>query len=152
MLQKFHLAAGMLAMLCVALFWGATAAAELWLGPAAVIAVKEAVVAGLFVLVPTMAAVGMSGARLARSFPSARLTTAKTTRMRLLAANGVLAMIPAALYLQAKASAGEFDVRFYAVQAVELVVGAAQLILMGLNLRDGLRLSRRLPTRRASDA
>ena len=40
-----------------------------------------------------------------------------------------------------KAAAGEFDVAFYAVQFVELVVGAVQLTLMGMNFRDGFRLA-----------
>ena len=50
-------------------------------------------------------------------------------------------MIPSALFLNYKAAAGEFDVSFYAVQLVELVVGAVQITLMGMNFRDGLRLA-----------
>jgi hypothetical protein len=50
-------------------------------------------------------------------------------------------MIPSALFLNYKAAAGEFDVSFYAVQLVELVVGAVQLTLMGMNFRDGRRLA-----------
>ena len=36
---------------------------------------------------------------------------------------------------------GEFDTWFYAVQAVELSVGAMQLTLLAMNFRDGLALS-----------
>jgi len=42
------------------------------------------------------------------------------------------------------AAAGEFNTAFYAVQALELVAGAANLTLMGMNIRDGLTLSGRL--------
>lgn len=40
-----------------------------------------------------------------------------------------------------KTASGEFDAGFYAVQAVERIVGAAQLALMGMNFRDGLKLA-----------
>jgi hypothetical protein len=39
-------------------------------------------------------------------------------------ANGILVLIPAALFLASKAQAAEFDTTFYAVQAHELAAGA----------------------------
>ena len=42
------------------------------------------------------------------------------------------------------AVAGSFDTAFYVVQAIELVAGATNLALMGLNARDGLRMAGRL--------
>ncbi|MGO9773237.1 MAG: hypothetical protein ACLPSW_27565, partial [Roseiarcus sp.] len=65
-------------------------------------------------------------------------------RMPFIAANGVLILIPSALFLASKASAGVFDTSFYAVQALELIAGATNLTLLGLNMRDGLRLKGRL--------
>ncbi len=70
-----------------------------------------------------------------------RLLDQKKKRMRIIAANGLFVMIPSALFLNYKAAAGEFDVSFYAVQLVELVVGAVQITLMGMNFRDGRRLA-----------
>jgi hypothetical protein len=64
--------------------------------------------------------------------------------MPLIAANGLLVLIPSALFLASKASAGEFDTAFYAVQAIELAAGAANIMLLGLNMRDGLKMSGRL--------
>jgi hypothetical protein len=61
--------------------------------------------------------------------------------MAVIAANGLLVMIPAALFLNSKAAAGEFDALFYAVQVVELVIGVVQLALMGMNFRDGIKLA-----------
>lgn len=63
--------------------------------------------------------------------------------MPFIAGNGLLILIPAALYLAAVASLGEFDSRFYGVQAVELIAGAANLTLIFLNIRDGFYLARR---------
>jgi hypothetical protein len=58
--------------------------------------------------------------------------------------NGILVLIPCALALDHWASMGAFDTGFYVVQGVELIAGAVNLILMGMNMRDGLRLSGRL--------
>jgi hypothetical protein len=69
--------------------------------------------------------------------------------MPLIAANGLLVLIPSALFLAAKARAGEFDTTFYAVQALELAAGATNLILLGLNMRDGFKLSGRFRRRKA---
>ena len=68
----------------------------------------------------------------------------KLRRMPIIAANGVLILVPAALFLAMKARGGAFDGAFYAVQAIELVAGAINLALLSLSLRDGLRLSGRL--------
>ena len=65
--------------------------------------------------------------------------------MPIIAANGVLVLIPSALFLAWKASASAFDSAFYAVQAVELIAGAVNVTLLSLNMRDGLRMTRRLP-------
>ena len=69
--------------------------------------------------------------------------------MPVIALNGLLVLVPCALYLDRLASAGRFDGLFYAVQAVELVAGSVNLSLMALNMRDGLRLTGRLGLPRA---
>nr|WP_272209936.1 hypothetical protein [Marinicella sp. W31]MDC2875782.1 hypothetical protein [Marinicella sp. W31] len=61
--------------------------------------------------------------------------------MPIIAINGIVVLIPCALFLSAKAEAGEFDTLFYAVQAVELVSGAVNIALMGMNMHDGLRMT-----------
>jgi hypothetical protein len=62
----------------------------------------------------------------------------------LIAANGILVLVPAVLFLAWKAGNGEFDAAFVAVQIVEFAAGSFNLALMGLNIRDGFRLSRGL--------
>lgn len=69
-----------------------------------------------------------------------------------IAANGILVLVPAALFLASKARAAEFDAAFYGVQALELIAGAVNIILLGLNMRDGFKMTgrfRRRPSRRA---
>jgi hypothetical protein len=65
--------------------------------------------------------------------------------MPLIAGNGLLILIPAAFTLASLASHAPFGSLFYAVQAVELIAGAVNLALMSLNIRDGLRLTKRIP-------
>ena len=65
-------------------------------------------------------------------------------RMPIIAANGILVLIPSALYLSFKAQAGTFDAGFYAVQVLELGAGAVNIALLGLNMRDGLRMTGKL--------
>ena len=71
--------------------------------------------------------------------------------MPFIAGNGLLILIPAALFLASKARAGEFDTWFYVVQALELLAGATNITLLGLNMRDGLKLTGRLARKRIYD-
>ena len=150
MIRRAHLVAGVLALLCIATFFLATVVTELIGSHAAVAQLKALIVTpGLWIMVPLMAAAGGSGMRLARS-RKGRLVDAKKLRMPFIAANGLLVLVPCAIVLSRWAAAGSFDTPFYVVQAVELMAGATNLALMGLNLRDGLRMSGRRRSRPAT--
>lgn len=139
-----HATAGALAMLTVAIFWTSTLLSELFMGQEAVAAVKYAIAYyGLIPLVILMVGTGGSGFVLAKG-RKGQLVDQKKKRMPIIGANGLLVMIPCALFLNSKAAAGEFDTVFYAVQVLELVVGVIQLTLLGRNFRDGLKLAGRL--------
>ncbi|MCU7914537.1 MAG: hypothetical protein KZQ65_01210 [Candidatus Thiodiazotropha sp. (ex Gloverina cf. vestifex)] len=43
-----------------------------------------------------------------------------------------------------RAAVGAYDLKFYVVQGLELVAGAVNLTLMGMNVRDGLKLAGKL--------
>lgn len=146
MLKVIHPVAGTLALFTIATFWLSTVLTELFASQVAVTAVKTAIPWGFLVLVPALAATGGSGFVLAKGRRGGVLG-AKIKRMPLIAANGLVVLIPAALFLAFKAKAAEFDTVFYAVQALELVAGAANITLLCLNLRDGLRMKGRLRRR-----
>jgi hypothetical protein len=55
--------------------------------------------------------------------------------------NGILILIPASLHLSSRSQAGDCDAGFYTVQAVEFIAGALNIALLGLNMRDGRRLT-----------
>ena len=133
-------------MLTIAVFWSSTALSELFGSVETIVRVKSAIPWGFLLLIPALAAAGGSGVALAKG-RRAGLIGRKLKRMPFIAANGLLVLIPAALFLAAKARAGEFDAAFYAVQLVELLAGPVNFVLLGLNMRDGLRLTGRLRSR-----
>ncbi|MCC6887409.1 MAG: hypothetical protein IT536_02525 [Hyphomicrobiales bacterium] len=139
MTKIIHPLAGTIALLTIATFWLSTALSELFASEATVVAVKTAIPWGFLVLIPALAATGGSGLALAKD-RRVGLIGAKLRRMPLIAANGILVLVPAALFLAFKARAAAFDASFYAVQVLELVAGAANITLLGLNMCDGLRM------------
>ncbi|MDL1863363.1 hypothetical protein FBR04_20405 [Betaproteobacteria bacterium PRO7] len=142
--KRAHLIAGILAPLCIATFFLSTILAELFGSHAAVAQLKSLIVTpGLWILIPAIAAAGGSGMFLAKS-RKGRLVDAKKKRMPFIAGNGLLVLVPCAIVLNRWAAAGSFDIAFYVVQAIELIAGATNLALMGLNVRDGLRMAGRL--------
>jgi len=143
MKSKLHGLFGSVALLCITTFWLSTVVSELLLDQASVIAVKNGVLSGMWLLIPAMAATGASGLSLAKG-RGGRLVSVKGRRMKIVAANGLLVLLPSAIVLASWANAGRFDGAFYALQCVELLAGAVNIGLLGLNMRDGLRLSGRL--------
>ncbi len=146
MKSKMHALLGSIALLCISTFWISTLVSELFLGQESVVAVKNGVLAAMWLLIPAMAATGGSGFALARGRRGSLLET-KTRRMKLIAANGLLILLPSAFFLAKMANSGQFDTLFYTVQGLELLAGAFNVTLLALNMRDGLRLSGRLSPR-----
>lgn len=142
MMNIIHPIAGTIAILAIMTFWLSTTLSELFGSQAMIITVKTAIPWGFLVLIPALMATGGSGFRLANSRRTG-LVGAKITRMQVIAANGLLVLIPSALFLASKAKASEFDSAFYSVQMFELLAGAVNLALLGLNMRDGLKMTGR---------
>jgi hypothetical protein len=146
---SIHRIAGIVAFTTIALFWTGTAIVEVFGDGAAVARVKEAILWGMLLLIPAMAAVAATGFRLGgRSIAPA--IARKRRRMPFIALNGLLILVPSAFFLAARAAAGQFDLAFYAVQGLELAAGATNIVLMSLSIRDGLALTRK--RRRKADA
>ena len=140
MLHRF---AATIAISCIAIFFSTTIFVELFGTAESVATLKSLIVwPGLFILVPSIALTGGSGFALARS-RSGKLLRRKKKRMSFIGANGILVLIPCAVFLDHWASVGAFGASFYVVQGVELLAGAINLLLMGMNISDGLRMSGR---------
>lgn len=144
MKRKIHLFSAIVSMLCIATFFISTIIIELFGSKETISMVKALIVnPGLFILIPSMALVGGSGFSASKN-RKGRLIDSKKKRMPFIALNGLVILTPCAIFLSLWATAGIFDMKFYIVQGIELVAGASNLILMSLNMRDGLKMTGKL--------
>lgn len=137
-----HPLAGVLAFLIILSFFTSSLVVELIGDHSAITTVKSWIAYGIWLLIPLMVITGITGQKMAPSACEGVIGN-KKKRMPFIAANGLIVLVPAALYLQHMASEGRFDTLFYSIQAVELVAGFINLTLMSLNIRDGVRVARR---------
>lgn len=142
MKQKIHAAAGAVALLTISTFWLSTVTVELFGTTGQIVLAKTAILYGMAVLIPALAATGATGFSLGGKWRSPVIAK-KKLRMKIAAANGMLILLPSAFFLAWKAQAGDFGMGFVAVQAAELIAGAANITLLSLNMKDGIALSRR---------
>jgi hypothetical protein len=106
----------------------------------AIATVKSLIVMpGLFILIPTIAATGVTGFAMTKG-SNKGLIGNKRKRMPFIGVNGLLILLPAAIVLDQWATAGSFDTRFYLLQGLELAAGAINLTLMFLNICDGRKI------------
>lgn len=141
MKYRIHRTAAVIATLCITTFFTSSILIELFGSDESIAMVKRLIVMpGLFILIPAIAITGGTGFALS-SNRKGRLVESKKKRMPFIAANGLLVLLPAAIFLDQWATSGAFDTKFYMVQGLELIAGAINLSLMGLNIRDGRRMS-----------
>ena len=134
-----------MATLLPAAFLLASACAELTRSPAVVSSVKQGIVLTVPALAAAVAASVASGRFLAGRSRH-RIVRRKLARMRFVAPNALLVLVPAAVALDRLAASGQFGAPFVMVQAIEFAAGAANVVLLTLNARDGLGLrARRRP-------
>ncbi|MFA5123264.1 hypothetical protein [Zavarzinia sp.] len=138
-LRRLHPAAGGTALAVIACFWLATVGSEIFGDRTLIATVKTSIPWGFLLLLPCLAAAGLSGRRLAGRRRHT-LIEAKRRRTLVAAGNGLLVLMPCAFALAFLAASGDFGTPFYGIQAVELVAGALNIALLGLNIRDGHRL------------
>ena len=143
MLKIVHRVAAIVALLCIVSFFSATLVVELF-GPTQWVAsVKSMIVTpGLWILIPALAVTGASGFAISKQ-RRGKLVERKQKRMPFIALNGIFILLPAAIMLDRWASSGSLDTAFYLLQVLELAAGAVNIVLMSLNMRDGMRLGGR---------
>jgi hypothetical protein len=140
--RSAHAAAGGSALVFALGFLSASITVELFGSNGSVIAVKRGILLAIPLLAICAIVSGGSGNWLAGK-SKAQVITRKALRMRIIGVNALLVLIPCAVMLDRMASAAEFGTRFVVVQAIEFVFGAVNVTLLGLNLRDGLRMRAR---------
>ncbi|WP_369586657.1 hypothetical protein [Kingella oralis] len=124
-LFTIHAVACAAGLLFIATFWSNSLISELFYGHEQVRMVKQAIVYALMVFVPIMAVGGITNKKL--QLPR--------SLMPKIALNGLLVLLPCAVWLNWMAQNNRFDALFYSIQAVELVAGAANLTMIAWHLR-----------------
>jgi hypothetical protein len=137
--MRIHLVASVAALAIVASFLVSSAAVKVFGDESDIRAAKRWILAMLVVLIPVMAAAGVSGRRLAGRSRAA-VVRRKLRRMQAIGATGLLVLVPCAIALQRLAAQNDFGLAFATVQGVELLGGTVNLTLLILNFRDGMAL------------
>lgn len=144
-IKMLHRTCAVLAFVTIASFFSSTLISELFSSHQTVAQVKQVIAYAVWGLIPLMAITGATGAKLA---PNVKMGVGpigrKKKRMPIIAINGLVVLLPAALYLNSLASQGDFGATFYTIQVIELIAGAVNLTLMSLNLRDVFTIKRKV--------
>ena len=151
-LVKLNALSSVLSLLTILIFFTGSIASGLFGDKPFVTNVKIAIFYGIWFLLPAIATAGITGNRLGNSVRELKrennkkhlgyLITNKQKRMAFIAANGLLVLIPASVFLKTAAVAGHLDTIIYIVQSIELVAGFTNIALMTLDINDGLSLSK----------
>ena len=116
-----HRLAGTLALLLISSFWLATILTELSGREEAIFLAKRSILYAMALLIPSLMITAGSGIALAGK-RAGRLVNAKKKRMPFIALNGLLILVPSAVFLWWKAGQGEFDLSFVAVSYTHLTL------------------------------
>jgi hypothetical protein len=101
--------------------------------------VKRLILYGICVLIPVMLITVTAGRSLAGSAKHP-LILKKMQRMKLIGFNAIMILIPSAVVLYLLSNAGYWGKWFVTVQVLEIISGITNVSLMGLNIRDGIKL------------
>jgi hypothetical protein len=139
-MKRIHKTAAVIAFLLIVLFFVSSFMVDISGDYVAIAQVKQTILYSVGLLVIAMMTTGITANKLYGAKVKGALAV-KQKRMKIAAANGVVILIPAAIFLADWSAAGQFDSVYWTVQAIELIAGATNATLLGLNIRDGIRLS-----------
>lgn len=138
-LKNIHKVAAILAFLLITSFLTSTIIADLLATPAQISQVKSTILMFIPGLILAMMATGLSAKKLYPSAVTGKFKL-KQTRLKVAAINGTLILLPAAIVLAKWSALGQFDGLYWTVQILEVIAGMTNLTMIGLNIRDGIRL------------
>ena len=139
---KAHIIATSIAILTIGCFFSFSLIAEIKGSQEFIKQVKTGILYCLPVLLFVMPMLGITGKKLAGKSKSPIVAT-KMKRMKFVALNGII-LSSLAVYLYLRAINDNIDSTFLYVQILELLFGAVNLTLIGLNIKAGMKLSGRI--------
>jgi len=138
-----HAVAGVSGFVLVSTFVLSTVASALSGSPDLMATVKSLVFMGMFLLLPALVGAGATGMSLLGK-RTAELGLTKQLRGPRAFMTSLLVLLPTSGLLWWRSSAGTFDAVYYGAQAIELGASGFVLLMIGLNIRDGLALRGRI--------
>ena len=140
--RKLHRAMGIGALAMTALAWFGTVFALIAGGEALLAGMKMLILFNIGIQISFLLVVAITGRLLAIGRMNEARIRRKWQRMNLAVAFTLVVLLPASVYLALWEKQTMSSMSFAAVQAAELVAGAAVMLLLWANLRDGLALAR----------
>jgi len=148
-LVRIHLCAAVGALALITTFLVSSAVTDLAGNGADVHSLRQWIVFALPVLIGCLAAAALTGRRLARKSKAPAIRR-KQRRMQVVAALGIVVLVPCALILDVLTASASASAVVTGLELTEMLAGALNLTLLLLNVRDGRGLSRpRTPARSA---
>jgi hypothetical protein len=138
---KAHIIATAIGVLTISSFFGFSLFAEIRGNQEFIKQVKTGILYSLPILLVAMPMLGITGKKLAGNSKSPIVAT-KMKRMKFVAINGMV-LISLAIILYFRAVNNQIDSAFLAFQIGEFLFGFINLILLGLNIKAGMKLSGR---------
>ena len=146
MRTRIHAVSGVLALTLLAASFLASVTVEVLQQLPAIVYVKRLIMYGTALLIPVLGFSGITGLAV-RGQRRERLMQTKQRRLLVSAGMSLLILAPCAVTLYGLAARGQLHGLFYALQGLEFAVEGLTLLLLSLNMRDGLRLTGRLKKR-----
>jgi len=141
-LAKIHLAATMVAAITIVTFFTTSLTAELSGDFEIIKQVKFLILCVIPLLIVAMAVLNITGTKLAGETQNIQIL-AKKKRMKWMMVNGV-GLISLAVFLFYQSHYRNMNSTFILAQIAEFILGLANLILISLNVKSGLKLSGKL--------
>ena len=127
--------------LCISIFFSSTIIIEVFFNVEEILILRKLIIfRGLFILIPSMMILAISGKILSKKFVKNDAINKKQKRMPIIAFNGLLILIPSAIFLYNSSIYLKFDTTFYIVQSLELIAGLINIFLMYMNFKDSKKI------------
>ncbi|CAI3952924.1 MULTISPECIES: hypothetical protein [Commensalibacter] len=147
-LSLIHRITGVMALVILLIFWLSTVTSELIGNIDYIKSVKFLIPYGFFILIPALVATGGTGFNIAGKINN-KTASNKKKRMSLIALNGLCILIPCALYLRYLAVHEQFNSIFLIVQMIELIAGGVNIVMLILNVKAGIILTKNKPIKKS---
>lgn len=140
-----HASAGVIAMLLAIFYLVAISVAQFAYTPLDMISIQQAILQSMWVYIPLILMTGGVGLVLSRD-RQGRIVESKKKRMMVIVSCSLLILLPSVYAMAVRDPNKDVGNLMQAIQALEVLTLMLLIVLLGLNFRDGSRLTANRPT------